>query len=270
MPRLLDRIERRFGRYALGNLTYILIALQVGGFVLVLSKPAVEARMLFDIDLIAAGQWWRAVTWLAMPVSTSPLWFIFAVFWLYTMGVTLEAEWGAFRYQLYWLVGIVGSIAVGALTYAPVSNGPLIMSLFLAFATLYPDYVIRLFFVLPVPVKWLAFLDAGVILYMVGMADGWQKLMPLLGIANYLLFFHRDLVALTRRGARQAGRAREMNRWKHVAAEPAPVRKRCAICGVTDENPDVEFRVCDCDVCGGKLRDLCLADARSHRETRPS
>jgi hypothetical protein len=264
VERLLNRLERRYGRYALGNITYYLVGLQCLGFVLSVARPDFLERLYLDVDAIRAGEFWRLFTWLAVPISTSPFWVLFSLYWLYLMGTSLEAQWGAFKYQLYWLVGIVFTAGIACVTHAPVDNSALIMSLFLAFATLWPDYTIMVLFVLPVRVKWLALLDGAFILYQVGTLPGWAKFLPLVAIANYLLFFGESLVGMMRRGARQAGRAREYQRWKRAADEGRRAVRRCAICSVTDENPSIEFRVCSCERCGGVLRDLCLEHARNH------
>lgn len=264
MERFLNRLERRYGRYALGNLTYYLVGLQCLGFFIFMARPDLTDRLYLDVDAIRAGEYWRLFTWLAVPISTSPFWVLFALYWLYMMGTSLEAQWGAFKYQLYWLVGIFATAATAYVTHIPATNTALIMSLFLAFATLWPDYTILVFFILPVRVKWLALLDGAFILYQVALLPGWAKILPLVGIANYLLFFGGSLIGMARRGVKQSGRAREFQSWKRAAEEGRRGVRRCALCGITDENPSVEFRVCSCERCGGVLRDLCLEHARNH------
>jgi hypothetical protein len=264
VERLLNRLERRYGRYALGNLTYYLIGLQCLGFVIFTARPDLVSKLDLDIDAIRAGEFWRVFTWLAAPISGNLIWFVFGLYWLYMIGTSLESEWGAFKYQLYWLVGILATAGMACVTHGPATNTYLIMSLFLAFATVWPDYVIRVFFILPVRVKWLALLDGAGILYLVLISPGWNKLLPLVSIANYLLFFSGTLIGMMRRGVRQAGRAREFHQWKRASEESRRGVRRCAVCGITDENPSVEFRVCSCERCGGVLRDLCLEHARNH------
>jgi hypothetical protein len=133
------------------------------------------------------------------------------------------------------------------------------MSLFLAFATLWPDYELRIFLILPVRVKWLALLDAAVIAGSVGFGSGWHRLVPLAAVGNYLLFFGPTLYDKLRGFVREGGRARA--RFRQAAATGP---RRCAICGVSADDPDVDIRVCSCETCGGKNRDLCLAHARNH------
>lgn len=48
------------------------------------------------------------------------------------------------------------------------------------------------------------------------------------------------------------------------ASVELPSVRRCAICGASNEDPEVEIRVCDCEKCGGVRRDLCLPHVRNH------
>jgi hypothetical protein len=196
-------------------------------------------------------------------VSMSPIWVLFALYWLYTRGTALEAQWGAFRYQLYWGLGALCTVIAGFALETPVDNVYLMMSLFLAFATLWPDYQILVFFILPVKVKWLALLDAAGLLAQVARLPGWEKIVPLVAVANYLLFFGRPLLDMISRQSYQAGRAREFRLFK-ARTEAAVRQRKCARCGLTDADPGAEFRICDCDKCGGKPTEYCLTHALDH------
>src|SRR5205814_10170789 len=103
----------------------------------------------------------------------------FALYWLYIIGTSLEGEWGAFKFLVYWLIGFLGTVGVAALTHGPATSTVFLMTLFLAFATLWPDYEIRVFFVLPVKVKWLALLDAALLVQHTVTRPGLQKLLTL-------------------------------------------------------------------------------------------
>lgn len=264
MERFLSSLERRYGRYAPGNLTYILVAIQAFVFVLNLVRPGFTDILALDADKVMHGQVWRLVTYLAIPPSDSPVWVIFALYWLYTMGTALEAEWGAFRYAFYWLVGMVGTTVFAFGLHIPATNAYLLMSLFLAFATLWPEYRLMVLFIIPVPVKWLALLDGAALLFMVGTLDGFTRVLPLIAVANYLLFFLPTLVAVLRSGALQASRARALRRFKPEEEDLRVPARRCASCGVTNADPKIEFRVCSCEKCGGRPTEFCLDHARNH------
>jgi membrane associated rhomboid family serine protease len=263
MERWLARLERRFGRYAIPNLTIYLIALQAVGFVLDKTKPQALAMMVLDRDRVLAGEVWRLFSYLLIPQSDNPLWILFALYFLYIIGTALESEWGAFKYTLFWIVGILLT-TLGAFVFGvPATNSYLMAALFLAFATLWPDFQILLMFVLPVKVKWLAWLSAIWLAYEVVGSQGWMRILPILAVGNYLLFFAETLVDRLRSGVRLTGRAGAKSAFRAAAERPKVVR-RCKLCGVTDEDPDVEFRVCMCEKCGGKPTEFCLEHARNH------
>jgi membrane associated rhomboid family serine protease len=263
MERLLNRLERRFGRYAFDNLTLVLVGAQVATLVLSLARPGFAGMLMLEPSLVRQGQLWRLFSYLFLPASFDPLWAVFSLYWLYVMGNALESQWGAFKYQAYWLVGGLLT-AVGAFAFeVPAGNSYLLMSLFLAFATLWPRYQIRVFFVLPVEVRWLALLDALLLCAAIGMAEGWATLLPVIAVGNYLLFFGGQLVGLLRGTVREAGRRRARGAF---AAGPNLTERlrRCAVCGITSESdPDADFRICRCAKCSGPT-EMCLAHARNH------
>jgi hypothetical protein len=271
VERLLDRLERRFGAYAPRGFIYVLVAAQALGTMVGLVAPEKLAMLEFDRQLIVAGEPWRLLSWLAMPPSLSPLWALFALYWLYTMGTLLEGEWGAFKFFVYWLLGVVATVAVAWVIDGPASSTTLTLTLFLALATLWPDYQINLFMVLPVKVKWLAYLAGAYLIKETLSQPGLAKLIPVVGVGNYLLFFGGTLIDRARGLGQQARRAGAKTGAKAGAgpsfraqAEPAKPVRRCAICGASNDDPHVDLRVCDCAKCGGVLRDLCLEHARNH------
>jgi hypothetical protein len=265
VDRLLARLERRFGRYAPGNLTYALIGAQLVGLLIGLSAPDKVPLLTFEREAILAGEWWRVLSWLAIPPSFSPVWALFSLYWLYAVGTALESEWGAFKFLVYWLVGVVGTIGAAWVADAPATNTIFLMTLFLAFASLWPDYEIRVFFIIPIKVKWLALLDAAYILFFIGQAHGLAVLQPIAGVANYLLFFGGALFDRARGFRRQAAQASARSKLRAMKAGAAmPTNRRCAICGASNQDPEVELRVCDCAKCGGVVRDLCLKHIRDH------
>ena len=78
---------------------------------------------------------------------------------------------GDFRYNVYILGGILSTIIGAFLLYfiqgpmnslygmAAISTYYINLSIFLAFAASYPDMQLLLYFVIPVKIKWLAYLD---------------------------------------------------------------------------------------------------------------
>jgi hypothetical protein len=263
MERILARLERSLGRFTLENLTLVLIGTQTAALVLSLSKPAFANMLVLDPDAVRAGQYWRLFTFLFLPPSFSLIWAFFGLYWLYLIGTQLEGHWGAFRYQIFWLLGTVITASGAMLFDVPADNRYLLMSLFLAFATLWPDYQILVMFILPLRVKWLAVLDAVLLVWAIASADGFAKVMPLLAVSNYLLFFGGSLLNLAR------GRGLAEPRVQRRREVPAPVTsvpnvRRCAVCGVTStDDPDMDFRVCSCAKHEGPT-EMCITHARDH------
>ena len=136
------------------------------------------------------------LTVLFVPPATGPEFLIFFLFWmqlLFIYGTSLENQWGTFRYNLYVLTGYLLTVLAALIPDAVVTNTYLMGSIFLAFAWLYPEFTILLFFILPVKVKWLGL--ATWILYGIAFVAGrWAtKAEIAAGEANFVLFFHADL-----------------------------------------------------------------------------
>ena len=133
-----------------------------GGMLLVyllsLLFPPLTGLLSLDRAALFRGQVWRLLTFLFVPPTTSPLWILFQLYFNCLLGRGLEQQWGVFRFNLYYLCGMVGAILAALLTgYG--TNNYLNLSLFFAFAAFYPDYKLLIFFILPVKIKYLAILD---------------------------------------------------------------------------------------------------------------
>lgn len=146
-----QKLERKFGRYAIHNLMYYLIFLYAAGFVLEIFGNNFYSRYLaLDMEMIFRGQVWRLVTFIMGPPDTSIIFVLFSLYFYYLIGQVLENAWGAFRFNMYILSGIVLHILAALLIYLifgvsfPFTTYYLNMSLFLAFATLMPDMQVLL------------------------------------------------------------------------------------------------------------------------------
>src|SRR5438067_8912026 len=115
MP-VLDKLERRFGRYGVPNVTLGLIALQIVAFVGSLANPAIVNNLALIPQKILDGQFWRLFTFLAIPPMMNPIFALFFWYLFFLMGTSLERQWGAFRYNIYLLVGYFATIAASFLT----------------------------------------------------------------------------------------------------------------------------------------------------------
>lgn len=263
MERLLARLERKLGRYAIHNFTTYLVGAMAFAFAVCLFRNDLLAMMAFDVRFVAR-QPWRIVTWLVMPPSLSPIWIFFNLAFYYFLGNSLESNWGAFKYNVYVLVGALGAMGAAVALRIPATNQFLLESLLFAVATLAPNHEIFFFF-FPIKLKWVGVLGAVFILAgaLGGTTGDW--IMIAAGFVNYLLFFGGHLLELLRGRrveVRQAARRASFRPPPVVRAKESTGRA-CAICGVRQED-GADIRVCNCEKCGGKARELCLEHARNH------
>lgn len=236
----IDQLERKFGNIPLLNITYYLIFGQIFVFFLVTFYPNYNNLFYLNGDLVLKGEWWRLVTFLFEPITHS---FIFAAFtWyiFYMYGTTLERYWGTFRYLMYILIVILGSMGIAFLfPYTTVSNGYIFTSLFLAFAQLFPNFQLMLFFILPVKIKWLALITWIGILVTFIFGTIPTKIMTTISVLNFVLFFGDELLTFLKRTSKQSTRkiseARILQKPDHV----------CSVCGKNNiDNPDMGIRYC--------------------------
>lgn len=258
---VLDKLERRYRNWAVPNITLFLVMGQAFFYLAARSGKLDVTRMFLVPSLVLQGEWWRLIAFLFIPPASNMLFIFFALYLFYLMGTALENHWGAFRYNLFLLVGYALTVAVSFLTpsYAA-TNTFLGGSVFLAFAFLFPEFQLYIFFILPVKIKWLALLA--------WIGYGWSflsggpstKLLVLASIGNVLLFFGRDISWKIRTGRRK------MTTQAKTIAGVREVFHRCAVCGKTDlSHPDMDFRYCpECNGLG-----YCIDHIRDHQHRTP-
>lgn len=242
---LLNDLERKFRRYAVSNITLYLILGQVLFFVFDMSGRFILERVVLIPDRVLAGEWWRLITFLFIPPLTNPIFAFFAWYLFYLMGNALEGHWGPFRYNLFLVIGYLVTVAVTFLfPFSSATNIFIGGSVFLAFAFLYPDFTLYIFFIIPVKIKWLALLTWIGYAYQVLFGSWPTRLLVLASISNFLLFFGRDILWRMKTGKRaMATQARQFSGKKEAF-------HTCAACGITDvSHPRMEFRYCP--ECGG-------------------
>ncbi len=201
----LSRLELRYRRFAISNLTLYIAALNLAVFLLTYvifeGNPArtVQALALIPSEVFK-GQVWRLITFILLPNNFSVFWILFSVYLTYMLGASLENYWGTFRLNLYFFTGMLGSIIAAFITGGGVTGYYLNLSLFLAFATLFPDREFTLFFMFPIKVKYLGILDAIYLLYMLLVyigARAWVYAAAIIvSLINYFLFFGDDFIKM--------------------------------------------------------------------------
>ncbi len=252
---LISTLEKRFGGWAIPNLTIYLMAIQAIGVVLLLTGYSEVQDLILNGIWVRAGDWTRLLSFMMIPRTLSPFWLFFSFYVFYLVGTSLEREWGAFRYNLYILLGYLFTISVAFIApTAFVFNTYFLGGVFLAFATLFPNVEFRIFFILPVKVKWLGWLTAGYyiltlllpenIAKQVGIAtDLGSRLCVVAAFANYLVFFGKNFLANLK-----AGQRRKTFQAERAVAAEQPMHV-CAECGVSDKShAALDFRYCS--TCG--------------------
>jgi hypothetical protein len=260
---LLSRLEPKLRRFAVPNVTVILIVGQVFAYVAhtVEGQRGGGFNVIEQLVLIPAnvleGEVWRLVTFLCLPPFAN----IFAAFlfwWAFWFcGTFLEQVWGPFRYNLYLLVGWLATIAVAFLEPRfPTSNFYLKTSVFLAFATLNPDFSFYIYMLVPVKAKWLAALTWLFLVYEFARGNWLERAIVVATVANYFLFFGHTFW----RNVKQ--RRRRMRFQKRTQHAMQRLVHTCAVCGLTsDDAPQAQFRYCS--QCDGE-RCYCPEHLRDH------
>ena len=272
-------LRKRFDRFCFKHrnkgipnlMLYITLGSAVVYFMTLLADNAVLFNVLrFDRTLILQGQVWRLITFPFVYglTNTNIFLVLISLFCYYSLGRAIENAWGTFRFNLFYFSGIVlmdtfclifGGDALVLDYYFYLNMGYYLnLSLFLAYSTLYPDAHFLLFFIIPVRAWIFALIDLGITIYdVINMAPLFPyNLFPLVAIANYLLFFGKDVLNLLPLSWRIKRRGASKNTDRKATTIPFPsahqtpptqeaYTHRCTICGRTDvSHPDLEFRYC--------------------------
>jgi len=195
---LFQKLERKFGKYAIPDLMKYICVIYVVGFLIQMFNPLLYYFYLdLDPEAILHGHIWRIVTFLFYPPSTSVIWMMIAVFVYYSLGMTLEQLWGTFKYNFFFFSGaimlILSALIIYIVTGVSLQLYPTYMtfSIFLAYALTFPDATFMLYFIIPIKAKWLAI--AEVVLYVfifLGTPDIGTKVAIALSLLNVALFFY--------------------------------------------------------------------------------
>lgn len=217
--------------------------------------------LYFNRELILRGQIWRLVTYpLTYRVDNLVLMAI-SLFCYYSLGRAMENIWGTLRFNLFYLTGVVMMDVYCMLFGGVASVTYLNLSLFLSYATLYPDTHFLLFFIIPVKAWIFALFDLAIVLMDLITYPFPYNLFSVISLANYFLFFGKDVLNIIplswRANARRLFRKQAPKKNAKIiqfdagsyeaskATPKAPYTHRCTICGKTDiSHPDLEFRYC--------------------------
>ena len=192
--RWLDALERRFGSWTVHE--FPLFIVMANGLVYLLSfkQPALVSKLILIPGAVWEGEWWRVLTFLFVPPTMGPIGMALWLYFLYQMANTLENEWGEFRFCFFYFIGALATVIASLfIARQSLSNVPLNTTLFLAFAALYPEMEILLFFILPIRVKYLAWLTWAWISWSFITGGTVSRIAIGASLFNYFLFFGQDL-----------------------------------------------------------------------------
>ena len=255
VSRWLDRFCYDHPNFGIPNLMkYIVIGNVMVYFLDLFSRGYASWMLSFSSPLILQGQLWRVLSFIFVPTGGGfVLWFVMTTLFYYYIGNALERQWGTTRFTVFYGLGILLNIIMG-FVMGSTSMYYINMSMFFSFATLYPEMQVLLFGILPLKVKWLAWLDAALFAYDIFFrifSQQWiTAVLPLVALLNYFIFFWDDLMSAVRRtGQRAAYRANPQTINFKKAQKQVQERRgylhKCAVCGITDaDDPDMEFRYC--------------------------
>jgi hypothetical protein len=263
--KFLDTLEKRFGHLAVPNVVLVLIVAQLFIYAMIIVERLDLGSIVLIPKAVFGGEWWRMFSFLIAPpylagslIQALFLAFFWYIFWM--MSSALESAWGVFRFNVYLLSAILFAVAgafLGQLVSPAatifVSTTFLYYCIFFAFATLHPNIQFLIFFVIPMKVKWMAWiiLGFGALFFLVMPTIG-HRIAFAAPFLCYLLFFKDAL----KQSVEASKRRKKFESEREARAEEA--LHTCSVCGATDKShPDRDFRyktvdgeaVAICNVC---------------------
>lgn len=265
-----------------------LIGAYVFGYIFVVTNPSILSYLVLSPYHVLHGQIWRLVTWIFMPVSGNILSLLIMSLLYYQLGRTLESNWGTFRFNVYIIGGmlcnvigafllygfyyIVGGSTLAFMHTSTIAYGMSLqyinMSIFLAFAVMYPEMQIMLYFIIPIKMKWMAVVYGVITVYQF-IANGWAgRISIFMSLLNFIIFF-MSTRNLKRYTPHEVHRRQKFKAQMREPRQRAGVTKhKCAICGRTElDSPNLEFRFCS--KCEGNY-EYCSEHLFTHQHIRRS
>ena len=294
--KLLNKLEKKFGKYAIKNLMYYIVMLYALGFAILLFKPELYIEWLsLDASAILRGQVWRIFTYIIYPPSGSLITILISLYFYYVVGSMLERQWGTFRFNLYFFTGVLLHAAAAIFIYLVwgyvlmMGTYYLNLSMFFAFAAMFPDMQVLFMWLIPIKMKWLALIDGiyfGVTIIAgfcadyisIGMhqrlldfgivANKAYAVMALVSLLNFLIYAS-TFKSVHRMSPKEVYRRKAYEQKVQQAQQLRNMpRHKCVICGRTEkDDPNLEFRYCS--KCEGNY-EYCQDHLFTHEHVKKS
>lgn len=245
----IDRAETRFGHLAIPRPLHAIALLSAFAYVMYKVHPDFFQFLAMNPYLVLRGEVWRLVTYIFIPNIFSfiplPTWLnaAFYVMFMFWLGNGLEQAIGAFKLNVFCLLTLVGITVAAFFFGAYYSQAMFVQAIFFAFARYYPEEIIYMFLVLPVKVKWSAWVSAFLLIFFILMTGGYLSAFAgaFSALIAYFIFFGREIVEDSQH--RQKVTARRLRFEKAVEQADGETMHRCKVCGRTENDADLEFRV---------------------------
>ena len=279
----LDRFCYKHPKLGIPNLMKYIILANAAIFILdIFSKNFFTYLLMFHYDSIMVGQVWRLFTFVLVPsiggagsvgvgMMSSVFFFALTSFFYYSIGTTLERHMGTTKFTVFYFLGVILNAVLGLVTHASVNMYYINMSMFFSFATLYPDTRVLLYGLIPLKIKWLAWLDAAFfaydIFFYLSAGAPLYAMMPVVAILNYFLFFGGNLFGAAKY-KKESFKHRHSKQTVDFKKAQQEIKQRkgylhkCSVCGATDtDHPELEFRYCS--KCNG-YHCYCMEHINNH------
>lgn len=262
----MKNLRRNFERFCLRNrnkgIPNLMLYICIGNAVMYVISMVTRNYTLYNLlsfnrRLILQGQVWRLFTYPLTYLTSNILLMVISLLCYYSLGNAMEHMWGTLKFNIFYLTGVVLMDIYAMIFNCSANVYYLNMSLFLGYATLFPDASFLLFFIIPVKAWVLALFDLVIILLGVFSPPFTAaNLFPLIALGNYFLFFGKDVLNVIPLSWQSNARKLFHKKPKqpkviqfHVSQKPQEPKQnynhRCTVCGRTDvSNPELEFRYC--------------------------
>ena len=259
---IISKIEKKFGRYSIRNLTLYLIIGYGIGYLLFMFQPKILFMLTLDPAAVMHGQVWILLTWIITPpVFGVDIFTIIMLIFYYSLGSLLERTIGTFLYNLYMfssmlftMIGIMlahifctyiirydYASSTGYFAYA--STYYILMSIFLAIAVCYPDMSVLYAMIIPIKMKYLSILYIVIIAYYFINETFMGRVNIAMSLVSFVIFY-LSTKNFRKFSPKQMKRRRNYNRQVRTAKQEN-IGHRCVVCGRTDKDyPDLQFRYC--------------------------